>query len=124
MGLVDDHAAVAREVGLGQKLAKEHAVGHVLDDRLVAGAVFESDRVPDLVAQAAADLLGDTRGDGHGRDAARLGAPDLEAVLRVTGLVKVLRELRRLARAGFTLDDEDLILRHGLEELFAPLKHG
>ena len=50
--LVDHHDAVGRQVRFGQKLAEEHAVGHVLEDRLVRGAILEADRVPDLLAQA------------------------------------------------------------------------
>ena len=49
--LVHDHGRVAVQVGLGETLAQQDAVRHVLDDRRVGRAVLETDRVADFVAQ-------------------------------------------------------------------------
>ena len=74
--LVDDHHAVLLQSRLGEELAQQHAVRHVLHDRLVARVVLEADGVPDLAAEPYVHLLRDPRRDAHRRDAPRLRAPD------------------------------------------------
>ena len=51
-----------------QRLAQEHAVGHVLDDRVLGRAVLEADAVAHLLAQAGKVGGEDGGGDavGHG----------------------------------------------------------
>lgn len=124
VGLVDHERGVPAEVGLGEELAEQHAVGHVLEDGLVGGRVLEADGVAHLVADLDAHLVGDARGDGHGGDAAGLRAADLEPAAGVAGLVEVLRELGGLAGAGLADDDEDLVPLDGVEEALAPLVYG
>ena len=54
----------------------QDAVGHVLDDGLLAGAVLEADGVADVLAQLGAGLVGHALRHRHGGHAARLRAPD------------------------------------------------
>mmetsp|Transcript_3805 Transcript_3805/g.8624 ORF Transcript_3805/g.8624 Transcript_3805/m.8624 type:complete len:547 (+) Transcript_3805:1499-3139(+) len=119
MSLIEDHHRVGGEVRLAQELAQQHAVGHVLEHRALGGAVLEADRVADLVAELAPHLVGDALRDGHGSDAAWLRAADLHTAVGEPGLVKVLRDLRRLARARLADDDEALVLAHRLDNLLA-----
>ena len=46
--LVQHHARVRREIRLAQKLAEQHTVRHILEQRTIGGAVLEPDRVADL----------------------------------------------------------------------------
>ena len=58
------------------QLGQQDAVGHQLDQRVVADLVGEPHLVADRVAQLGAQLLGDPLGHAAGRDPARLGVPD------------------------------------------------
>ena len=58
VGLVDDHDAVAGEIRLGEELAEQHAVRHVLEHGSLGRAVLESNAVPDFVAKFDTHLLG------------------------------------------------------------------
>uniref|UniRef100_A0A8R7K0H9 Uncharacterized protein n=1 Tax=Triticum urartu TaxID=4572 RepID=A0A8R7K0H9_TRIUA len=122
--LVHDHHAVARQVRLAEELAQEHPVRHVLDHRLVRGAVLEPDGVADLVPELDAQLLRHPRRHAHGRHAPRLRARDLLPLGRVPSLVEVLRYLRGLAGAGLSDDDQHLVLLDGLEQIVLELVHG
>eukprot|EP00965_Chrysotila_dentata_P158638 5239699-Pleurochrysis_carterae.AAC.3 len=64
------------EVRLCERLAQQHAVGHVLDQRRVRRHVLEPNRVAHLPAQVAPNLLGDALRYRHGRHATRLRASD------------------------------------------------
>jgi len=75
--LVYDEHTVRVEVGLAKELAQQHAVGHVLDERPLRGAVLEADGVAHLLAQLHAHLLGDARRHAHRGHAPRLRAADL-----------------------------------------------
>lgn len=86
--------AVLAQQRVQHALAEQHAVGHVLDARaLRVGQVLEADRVPDLVAEHAADLLGDAGRDARGGDSPRLRARDDAPVGAPAGLVQVLGDL-------------------------------
>ena len=80
MRLVDDHTAVRCQIWLGQELAQQHAVGHVLEDGLVAGHIyttqsahvtsmtcteltFEANGVAHFLAKPNAHLLRHSRSD-------------------------------------------------------------
>ncbi|KAG5458842.1 MAG: hypothetical protein BJ554DRAFT_862 [Olpidium bornovanus] len=54
---------IASQVRFRQELPEQHAVGHILDDRLVRGHVLKANRVPDVVSQLASDLLCHPGGD-------------------------------------------------------------
>ena len=109
MRLVEHDNGVCADVGVDETLSLEHTVRHVLDARLRARAVLETDRVADFLPKTASDLLRDTLRDGHGGDTTRLRAADLELV-GVTGFGEILGHLGRLAGTGVTDDDEDLVL--------------
>ena len=80
MGLVDDERVVCAGVPVALDLGEQDAVGHHLDERVVARSVGEPDLVADDIADVDAQLLGDAIGD-RSRDAARLGVTD-DAVVR------------------------------------------
>ena len=63
VGLVDDEGRISRQIRLSKELSEEHTVGHVLQDRLVARAIFETNGVSDLVANFGAHFFRYTRGD-------------------------------------------------------------
>jgi len=51
MGLVQHDDGILRQVGVNQALAQQHAVRHVLDDRLRARAVLKPNCVADLTTR-------------------------------------------------------------------------
>lgn len=77
MSLVNNQAGVPSKVRSCQKFSEEHTIGHVLDYCGLASAIFESDGVPDFLAETDVHLIGNSSSDGHGSDTARLGAPYL-----------------------------------------------
>ena len=77
----------------------EHAVRHIFDHGRRARAVLEANRVPDLLSQIAAELLGDALRHTHRRDAPRLRAAD-HAATRQAHLGHVLRHLSGFATTG------------------------
>ena len=106
--LVDDDRVVAAQQPVALDLGQQDAVGHHLDQRVVAGLVGEPDLVADRLAELDAELLGDALGDGAGGDPARLGVPDLpvdaaaqlEADLGELGGLAASRSRRRRRRPG------------------------
>lgn len=72
---------------------------------------------PHLVAQLHPHLLSHTSRHTHGCYTSRLRAPDLLAVLGEAGLVQVLGDLRGLAGAGLSFNDEHLVILDGLHQL-------
>mmetsp|Transcript_37897 Transcript_37897/g.108999 ORF Transcript_37897/g.108999 Transcript_37897/m.108999 type:complete len:414 (-) Transcript_37897:906-2147(-) len=114
--LVDQHNGVGSHVGLIQEGPKQHAVRHVLDNRLVGSAILEADVVADFVAELDAHLLRHPRGDRHRGDSSRLCAPDL-ADLCVADLVQVLRQLCCLPGTCLADHNQHLEVAHRLKEL-------
>lgn len=90
VGLVDNQGSIARQVGFGEELTKQHAVRHVLQDSLVACAVFETYRVSHLISNFGAHFFGYTCSNRHSRNATRLGTSDFQATSRVSRLMQVL----------------------------------
>ena len=109
VSLVKHNDRVLRAERVDQTLSLQHTVRHVLDARLRARAVLETDRVADFLPKTATDLLCDTLRDGHGGDTTRLGAA-YPALVRVACLGEVLDHLRGLAGTGVADDDEYLVL--------------
>eukprot|EP00982_Pelagococcus_subviridis_P007731 30718-Pelagococcus_subviridis.AAC.4 len=64
-------------------------------------------------------FFGDSSRHAHRGDPSGLRAPDLRVALRETSLPHVLRDLRRLPRAGLADDDDDLVVLHGLDQRLA-----
>ena len=76
VGLVDDDRVVAAQQAVALQLGQQDAVGHELDQRVLADLVGEAHRVADEVAELGAQLLGDAGGHRAGRQPAGLGVPD------------------------------------------------
>ena len=108
-GLVDDDRVVGEEHPVALDLVEQDAVGHDLDQRLLADPVGEPDGVTNLLTDFAAQLLGHPLGHRPGRQPAGLGVadhaphpqPDLEADLR---------QLRALPRPRLAGHDHDLVV--------------
>lgn len=120
VSLVENDAAVPRHFVIVHGLAQQHTVGHVLEHRLGARHVLETDAVADLLAEDDVHLVGDTLGDGHGGDSTGLGAGD-ELAGEVGEFIvdDVLRDLGGFAGTGFTDEDEDLRRMELVEELLS-----
>ncbi len=107
--LVDDQRVVAPQHPVGLDLGQQDAVGHHLDQRVVAGLVGEPDLVADRGAERPVQLLGDALGDRARGDPAGLGVPDLGAHAAAQ-LQADLRDLGGLAGAGLAGHDHDLVV--------------
>ena len=105
--LIEHEGAVVRQLGRGDRLAKEDAVGGERDACALRGGVLEAHSVTHLVSHAATHLLGHTLGRRDRGHAARLR----HAHSAVPGAGQELRQLCRLARAG--LADHDHTVVHG-----------
>ncbi|KRY55600.1 hypothetical protein T03_17706 [Trichinella britovi] len=120
VGFVEHDHRIGVQIRIQQALSQQHPVSHVFDVGVGTGAVFETDRVADLLAQTAAVLFGHTLGDRHGRHTPRLRASNL-ARKRETLFSQILRDLCSLAAAGFADHDQNLILAHRLHQLASEL---
>ncbi|MEY9210640.1 hypothetical protein ABH917_000086 [Thermobifida halotolerans] len=112
VGLVDDEGVVAAQHPVPLDLGQQDAVGHELDEGVVAGGVGEADLVAHGLAQRAAQLLGDAFGDGARGQSPRLGVADL-AEDAPAQLQTDLGQLGGLARTGLPRHDHDLVVAHG-----------
>ena len=97
-------------------LGQQDPVGHHLDQRCVADAVGEANRVPDRGAELDTELLGDPLGDRAGGDAARLRVTD-QAGDPAAQLEAQLRQLGALPRARLAGDDDDLMVADGGQQV-------
>ena len=114
--LVDDQRVVAQQPPVPLHLGQQDAVGHQLDQRLVAGVVVEPHLVADGGAELGVQFLRDPRGHGPRGDPARLGVTDL-AGDPAAELEADFRQLGRLPRAGLARDDDDLVAANGRRDL-------
>ena len=103
MRLVHDDRVVLFEPSVVPDLGKQHAVGHHLDQRVLADLVVEAHLVADDTAEFGVEFLGDPFRDGTGSDPARLGVADPTADAAAE-LQADLRQLGGLARPGLTCD--------------------
>ena len=116
MGLVDDDRVVGFQQRIGLRFRQQDAVGHQLDRGVAAQPVLEPDLVAHHFAERGLQFIGDALGDGGRSDTARLGVADQAALARrrieLASAERQgdLRQLRGLAGAGFTGDDDDLVL--------------
>ncbi len=106
--LVDDDGVVGVEKAVGLRLRQQDAVGHHAHEVVFAHPVAEAHPEPDVLAERAAQLLGDARGHCAGGDAARLGVRD-HAGHTALELQADLGQLGGLARPGLAADDHDLM---------------
>ncbi len=116
MGLVDDDRVVLAQLAVRLDLGEQDAVRHQLDEGVAADLVREPDLPADRLAQRSPQLLGHPLGDRTGRDPAGLGVPD-QAPDAAAELQTDLGDLRRLAGAGLTGDDHDLVIADRGEDL-------
>src|SRR4030095_886625 len=116
--LVDDQRVVPAQRAVVLDLGQQDAVGHHLDQRLIADLVGEADLVPDRGAQRRAELLRDAFRDGPGRDPARLGVPDL-AAYAAAQFETDLRQLGGLPGAGLAGHYDHLVVPDGGGDLVA-----
>ncbi len=103
--LVEDHDRDAVEVGRGDELATEHALGDEADARPGARDVLEAHLVAHGAADLLAELLGDASG-GHARREASGLEHDDAAALGEARVEQGPRHARRLARARGRLEHE------------------
>jgi hypothetical protein len=108
--LVDDQRVVLFEPGVALRLGEQDAVGHQLDEGIGRAAVAETDLVADQAAGFALQLLRDARRRRPRGDPPRLRVAD-QASRSAAEFETDLRDLRRLARAGFAADDDHGVLR-------------
>ncbi len=115
VGLVDDDGVVFFQEAVVLRFGQQDAVGHQFDQRAVLALVFEAHLITHQLTQRRADLLGHARGDAARRQPARLGVAD-QPVHTASDFQADLRQLRGLARAGFTGDHQHLMLfQRGLD---------
>ena len=109
VGLIEYNDRVLREEGVGHSLTEEHTVGHVLNARLLAADILETNSVTDLVSEGNVHLLGDTLRHGHGGNTTGLRAGDgaLGAELE-----EELRHLGRLTGTRLSDEEEGLVALH------------
>ena len=123
MGLVDDDRVVVPQEAVALDLVEQHTVGHELYGGVLGDRIVEADLVADqgsIVADLLVKFLRDALGHAAGRDAARLGVTnDLGA--SAAEFQAHLGNLGGLTRAGFTGDDDHLVVLDGLFDVFSPL---
>jgi len=95
--LVDDHTAHARELGVREEPARQHALGDELDPGLRADLAIEADLVADFATELAAAFGCDPRGRQSRGESSRLQHDDLAGDDRQ----QCARNARRLAGAGW-----------------------
>ena len=108
MCLVDDDRVVSAQIRIVADLGEQQTVGHDPDRGVAARSVGEAHGIADPRAELDLALLGDASGDRTRGDPSGLGVAD-RAALPAPQCVADLRQLRRLAGAGFTRDDDDLV---------------
>ncbi|MET3801742.1 hypothetical protein ABID70_001697 [Clavibacter michiganensis] len=113
MGLVDDDRVVLPQQPVALQLVEQDPVGHELDAGVGGDLVGEAHLVADQLADLAAELLRDALRDGARGEPARLRVADALAA----ELEADLRQLRGLAGARRSRDDDDLVVADGVGDL-------
>ena len=123
--LVDDQRVVGAQQRVALRFGQQDAVGHQLDRGARRQTVLKTDLEADDVAKRRLQLLGNALGHARGGDAPRLGVADQLAGARSAAAERErdLRQLRGLARAGFTTDDHDRVRRDGGCDLVTPRRN-
>ena len=106
---VDDQRVVFRQPAVGLDFRQQDAVGHELDEGVVADVVGESHLVADRAAHRHLQFLGHAPGDRARGDAARLGAADQAGAAAAGGQAE-FGQLGGLARTGFAGDHHHRVL--------------
>ena len=120
VGLVHDDRVVAAQLGVGLDLRQQDAVGHELDQGVLADLLGEAHLVADDAARPdrGAQLGGDALGHAAGGDAPRLGVADHPGHAPAQ-LQADLGQLGGLTTAGLAGDDDDLVVGDGRGDLLA-----
>src|SRR5471032_160016 len=118
VGFVDDDRVVAFQVAVVLSFRQQDAVGHQFDQGVGVTLVFETHLIADQRAQRRGQFFGDAAGDAARGDSARLGVAD-QAVLATADFQADFRQLGGFTRAGFTGDDQHLMLLQRLFDLVA-----
>ncbi len=106
--LIENQGVVATEPGIALRLGEQDAVGHQLDVRIRRGTVAEANLVADDTPQLAVQFLRNAASRRPRSDTARLRMAD-QPRRTAPEFQTDFRNLRRLARAGFTANDDDLM---------------
>ena len=124
--LVNDDGVVGAQVGVGLRFGEQDAVGHELDGRVFRQPILETHLEADHVTQGRLQLLGNALGHAGRGNAPRLRVADHLAALAGFRIAlaaphrqRDFRDLRCLAGAGFSADDDHLVLAHGRFDLEA-----
>ncbi len=127
MRLVDDQRVVGAQIGVALRLGQQNTVRHQLDRSVFRQAVLKTHLVAHHLAQGRLQLVGNALGHTGGGHAARLRVADQLAALARLGVARAaphvqrdLGQLRGLARAGFTTDNEHLVRAQGGFDLVPP----
>jgi hypothetical protein len=131
--LVDDQRVVAQQPPVVAHLGQQDAVGHELDQRVLAGRVGETDLVADNAARPGRrpagtrrsawlgpKFLGDAFRHGPGGESARLGVTDL-AGHATAEFQADFWNLGGFARTCLPRDDHDLVVADRRGDLVPPL---
>jgi hypothetical protein len=116
MRLVQHDHRILADIWVNKAFSLEHAVRHVLDPRLWARAIFETDCIANLLTETTADLLRNTFCNGHSGDATGLCAANSTIVCKAI-FSKVLRHLSCLPGSRVPDNDEDLVLSQTVSKL-------
>ena len=120
--LVDDDRVVGGQLAVALQFGQQNAVGHQLDQAGIADAAVEARLVADQLAQRAAQLLRDARGDAARGQAAWLRVADQPACA-APQLQTQFGQLRGLARPGLAAQHDHLVLQNRATDLLARLAH-
>ena len=109
VGFVDDDGVVLVESAVGLRFRQQHAVGHHLDQRLIARLIGKADFVAHELAAGRAKLFRQASSNGTSRNPPRLGVAD-EPAAAAADLQADFGDLRGLSAAGLAADDDDLMI--------------
>ena len=123
MRLVNDEGRVAAQQLVVLNFGEQNTVGHELDGAVFADLGGESHLVADGFADLLSEFFGDAFGHGARGEAARLGVTD-EALLAQAELEAHLGNLGGLTGAGFTRDDDDLVVADRVHDVVAAFADG
>ena len=114
--LVQDDRVVRIEPWIGLRFGEQDAVRHELDQRLRADLFAEAHLETHQRAELAAEFGGNAPCDVARGDSARLGAANQTGDAATRSQAE-LRQLRRLARAGFASEHDHLVLVDQFDDL-------
>ena len=121
--LVNDEGRVAAQQLVVLNFGEQNTVGHELDGAVFADLGGESHLVADGFANFLSEFFGDAFGDGACGESARLGVAD-EALCAQAQVEAHFGNLGGFTGAGFTRDDDDLVVADRVHDVFAAFADG